>query len=72
MRKDFLKKYLKTRKLEHFEDMRLQKSAKYQFLQRTRVKNNISENGFGRVVQFTLVHVGFDGLRILYRLDQAT
>ena len=30
-RKDFLKKYSKTRKLEHFEDKRTQKSAKNQF-----------------------------------------
>ena len=30
-RKDFLKKYSKTRKLEHFEDKRSQKSAKNQF-----------------------------------------
>ena len=48
------------------------KAQKISFLQNTRVKNNISENGFCRVVQFTLVHLVFDGLRILYRLDQAS
>ena len=51
--------------------MRLQKSANNQFFAKHQSKKNISENGFRRVVQFTLVHLGFDGLRILYRLNQA-
>ena len=57
VKKDFLKKNIyKQGSYSILKIWGSKKAQKICFLQSTRVKNNIFENGFRRVVQFTLVH----------------